>query len=117
MTRKKQKNKNKTNRCGGIEWFLMYFDGQHFFGEAIFFQIYLFLLWLDIHFKLRVITIPPLPIIYDGGWGGWSAWSARSVTCGPGTSIRSRKCDNLAPSSGGQHLNWSEHIILPRYFP
>ena len=45
---KKQKNKKtkKPNRCGGIEWFLIYFDGQHFLGEAIFFQIYLFLLWL-----------------------------------------------------------------------
>ena len=51
MTRKKKqktknKKKKKTNRCGGIEWFLIYFDGQHFLGEAIFFQIYLFLLWL-----------------------------------------------------------------------
>ena len=39
MTRKKKKKKKKKlNRCGGIEWFLIYFDGQYFLGEAIFFS-------------------------------------------------------------------------------
>ncbi|XP_078377130.1 SCO-spondin-like isoform X1 [Oculina patagonica] len=38
----------------------------------------------------------------DGGWGDWSDWSACSVSCGPGSSIRSRKCNNPAPSSGGK---------------
>ena len=41
MTRKKKKKKKKKpNRCGGIEWFLIYFDGQHLLGEAISFQIF-----------------------------------------------------------------------------
>ena len=56
----------------------------------------------EVRFKLRKITTSLLSIAVDGGWGDWSAWSACSVTCGPGTSIRSRKCDNPAPSPGGQ---------------
>ena len=68
------------------------------------------------HFNLRVITIHSLPIIVDGGRGDWSAWGACSVTCGLGSSNRRRKCTNTAPSSGGQQTNWSEYIILPRYF-
>ncbi|XP_020629634.1 SCO-spondin-like [Orbicella faveolata] len=42
----------------------------------------------------------PCPV--DGGWGDWSDWSACSVSCGPGTSIRSRQCNNPAPSAGGK---------------
>ena len=38
----------------------------------------------------------------DGGWGDWSDWSACSESCGPGTSIRSRQCNNPPPSSGGK---------------
>ena len=40
--------------------------------------------------------------VVNGGWGDWSDWSACSVSCGPGASIRSRKCDNPPPGPGGQ---------------
>ena len=33
----------------------------------------------------------------------WSNWSECSASCGGGEEIRTRLCDNPAPSSGGQH--------------
>ena len=38
----------------------------------------------------------------DGGWGDWTAWSTCSASCGPGTSIRSRQCNNPPPGPGGK---------------
>ncbi|XP_073244555.1 SCO-spondin-like isoform X1 [Porites lutea] len=40
--------------------------------------------------------------VVNGGWGNWSEWSACSTSCGPGTSIRTRRCDNPPPSPGGK---------------
>ena len=31
----------------------------------------------------------------------WSDWSACSVSCGPGTGVRSMECDNPPPGPGG----------------
>ncbi|XP_006825050.1 uncharacterized protein LOC102803094 [Saccoglossus kowalevskii] len=39
----------------------------------------------------------------DGGWSGWSDWSACSLTCGQGTRVRSRQCNNPVPTFGGTH--------------
>ncbi|XP_052281410.1 ectin-like isoform X4 [Dreissena polymorpha] len=37
----------------------------------------------------------------NGNWSEWTKWGTCDVTCGNGTKIRSRKCDNPAPSHGG----------------
>ena len=39
--------------------------------------------------------------VVNGGWGDWSDWSSCSASCGPGTSIRTRQCDNPPPGPGG----------------
>ncbi|KAJ7365950.1 hypothetical protein OS493_002688 [Desmophyllum pertusum] len=41
-----------------------------------------------------------LPI--DGHWSRWSSWTACSVTCGPGTHTRTRKCDAPVPKNDGR---------------
>lgn len=37
----------------------------------------------------------------DGVWSDWEEWGTCSLTCGDGTKMRSRTCDNPAPSNGG----------------
>ncbi len=39
---------------------------------------------------------------YNGGLTAWSTWSTCSSTCGPGKHVRTRKCQNPLPSTGGQ---------------
>jgi hypothetical protein len=36
----------------------------------------------------------------DGEWGEWRPWTC-SVTCGTGIDMRTRLCDNPAPTDGG----------------
>ena len=42
-----------------------------------------------------------LPLAVDGAWGAWMGWSVCTVSCGGGTRVRSRNCDNPAPAHSG----------------
>nr|XP_043901345.1 SCO-spondin [Solea senegalensis] len=44
----------------------------------------------------------------DGGWTPWSVWTDCSVTCGPGTQIRTRACINPPPRNNGSHCSGPE---------
>ncbi|XP_064605661.1 coadhesin-like [Liolophura sinensis] len=47
-------------------------------------------------------TVSECMVSVDGSWSNWEAWTACLVTCGTGRQTRMRKCDNPAPSGGGQ---------------
>lgn len=36
-----------------------------------------------------------------GGWANWIAWTTCTVTCGGGSQVRTRLCNNPAPIYGG----------------
>ena len=57
----------------------------------------------------------------NGNWGNWTSWSSCSVTCGNGTQVRYRLCNNPAPLLGGNPCGGpdSENVTckgLPRKF-
>ncbi|WAR12731.1 HMCN1-like protein [Mya arenaria] len=58
-----------------------------------------------------VIHFGVLPVVVDGNWGEWSASGACSATCGDGRSVRTRDCDNPAPSNGGA-LCYGDAIVV-----
>ncbi|KAL4217140.1 hypothetical protein ACF0H5_023594 [Mactra antiquata] len=43
-----------------------------------------------------------------GGWSDWSDWGSCNATCGFGYKTRSRKCDNPAPTVGGEPCHGSD---------
>ena len=51
--------------------------------------------------KVRCLIGQCVLFIVDGEWGAWSNWSMCSVTCGNGSLIRERTCDNPMPDNGG----------------
>ena len=37
----------------------------------------------------------------NGGFSDWTVWGACSKTCGTGSKVRTRECNNPAPQNGG----------------
>ncbi len=50
--------------------------------------------------EMQACTTINCPI--DGSWSLWSSWSSCSVSCGTGTSQRTRSCSQPAPQHGGE---------------
>ncbi|XP_070581750.1 hemicentin-1-like isoform X2 [Ptychodera flava] len=57
-------------------------------------------------FDQQICNIKPCPV--DGNWGAWGPWQECSESCGEGTQIRSRQCNNPAPRDGGQDCPQSD---------
>ncbi|CAD5126759.1 DgyrCDS14811 [Dimorphilus gyrociliatus] len=49
----------------------------------------------------------------SGGWSSWSAWQNCQPSCGSGTRVRTRKCDNPPPSNGGFDCLGNEVDVEP----
>ena len=52
------------------------------------------------------VTVPTLPcslleLPVNGNWGEWDPWSVCDQTCGPGLQLRTRQCNNPAPTFDG----------------
>ena len=48
-------------------------------------------------------------IAVDGVWAEWSQWSKCDVSCGHGTSTRTRSCTNPPPAQGGDDCQGPSH--------
>lgn len=53
-------------------------------------------------------------IIVNGGWGSWKCEKC-SVTCGNGTLICTRECNNPIPAYGGEDCEGSSRKVLSCY--
>lgn len=52
-----------------------------------------------------------------GGWSEWSSWQSCSKSCGRGTRIRSRSCNNPLPAHGGRDCSGSDRLSEDCYKP
>ena len=51
---------------------------------------------------MYLTLVQPCPLLdRDGGYGSWGSWASCSVTCGIGTKIRTRACDNPTMEGSG----------------
>lgn len=48
------------------------------------------------------------PCAVDGNWSDWSKWTDCSFTCGNGTQMRNRECNNPEPEYGGLNCSGSD---------
>ena len=55
------------------------------------------------------VTHLPCLILVDGQWGNWGVYETCSKSCGSGTKIRTRHCDDPLPSNGGQSCVGDAH--------
>lgn len=51
----------------------------------------------------RCVTMGERPAAINGEWGSWSSWSQCTRSCGAGTQMAERHCDNPAPANGGRY--------------
>ena len=47
--------------------------------------------------------------LVDGAWGSWGDWSGCTLTCGNGSSVRTRACDSPAQAHGGADCGGDEN--------
>ena len=52
--------------------------------------------------QLKVYAKCNACFLVDGQWGDWDEWSDCSRSCGGGTKIRTKLCDNPFPQFGGK---------------
>lgn len=45
--------------------------------------------------------------LVDGSWSSWKLWNSCTVTCGGGSRIRNRSCDDPAPLFAGKPCSGS----------
>ena len=52
-------------------------------------------LWIHLKFLFSSAVV-------DGNWGAWGAFGPCTKTCGSGSALRKRTCDDPPPSNGGK---------------
>ena len=87
----------QNNQIGGTASLICKNRGNQIYAYTVF--VFSLSIRLDhIHFENEsLLTL----IAINGGWSEWSEWSECSVSCGGGSQMRSRNCDQPAPAHGG----------------
>lgn len=60
-------------------------------------------------YKKKCVEIGERPAAVNGEWGGWGEWTQCSRSCGGGTSMRERLCNNPPPSDKGRYCLGKRH--------
>ncbi|XP_023559876.1 hemicentin-1 [Octodon degus] len=56
--------------------------------------------------EIIMCNVRPCPV--PGGWSSWQPWGECSKSCGEGTQMRTRLCNNPPPSFGGSYCGGAE---------